>query len=61
MALNLNLDNVAAVREHGSIGLGSRPIAQFAEEATGVHWPMYHGGKRGEIPARKPAAANARR
>jgi formamidase len=64
MALNLNLDNVAAVREHGSIGLGSRPIAQFAEEATGVHWPMYQGGKRGEIPApspaRKPAAAKAR-
>lgn len=58
--LNLNLDNVAAIREHGSIGLGSRPIAQFDAEAIGVHWPMYQGGKRGEIPARTTAAAKAR-
>jgi formamidase len=52
--LNLNLDDVAAVREHGSIGLGSRPIAQFEAEATSVNWPMYQGGARGAIPARKP-------
>ena len=49
MPLVLNLDNVALVREHGSVGLGSRPIAQFEDEAAGVHWPMYEGGKRGEI------------
>lgn len=59
MPIVLNLDNVTGVREHGSVGLGSRPIAQFEAEATGVHWPMYQGGKRGEIPARKPAAAKA--
>ena len=60
MPIVLNLDNVAAVREHGSVGLGSRPIAQFEAEASGVNWPMYQGGKRGEVPARKPAAAKAR-
>lgn len=58
MPIVLNLDNVSMVREHGSIGLGSRPIAQFAEEATGVHWPMYHGGKHGEAaPPRATAKA----
>jgi len=60
MPIVLNLDNVAAVREHGSIGLGSRPIAQFEAEAANVHWPMYQGGKRGELPARKVAAAKPR-
>jgi formamidase len=44
--LNLNLDDVSAVREHGSVGLGSRPIAQFEAEATNVHWPMYDGKPR---------------
>jgi formamidase len=44
--LNLNLEDVAAVREHGSVGLGSRPIAQFEAEATNVHWPMYEGKPR---------------
>ena len=44
--LNLNLDDVTAVREHGSVGLGSRPIAQFEAEATNVHWPMYEGKPR---------------
>jgi formamidase len=44
--LNLNLDDVAAVREHGSVGLGTRPIAQFEAEATNVHWPMYEGKPR---------------
>ena len=60
MPIVLNLDNVAAVREHGSIGLGSRPIAQFEAEAANVHWPMYQGGKRGELPARKVALAKPR-
>jgi len=52
--LNLNLDDVTTVREHGSIGLGSRPIAQFEAEATTVHWPMYQGDARVEMPGRKP-------
>jgi formamidase len=46
--ITLNLDTVAAVRAHGSIGLGSKPGQQFAEEAMAVRWPMYHGGPRGE-------------
>jgi hypothetical protein len=46
--ITLNLDAVAAVRDHGSIGLGTRPMQQFADEATAVRWPMYHGAPRGE-------------
>lgn len=57
--LNLNLDNVAAVREHGSIGLGSRPMAQYAAEASRVRWPMYHGRPRGEMATKEPATAKA--
>jgi hypothetical protein len=59
MPLNLNLDNVAAVREHGSVGLGSRPIAQFEAEAANVRWPMYQGGKRDEPTRPNAVAANA--
>lgn len=47
--LNLNLDNVVAVREHGSVGLGSRPLEQLAKEAANVRWPAYHGVPRGEV------------
>ena len=46
--ITLNLDTVAGVREHGSVGLGTRPMQQFVEEALGVRWPMYHGDPRGE-------------
>lgn len=46
--ITLNLDAVAAVRAHGSVGLGSKPMQQFADEAMAVRWPMYHGTPRGE-------------
>jgi hypothetical protein len=45
--LNLDLDVVAAVREHGSVALGSRPLAQYVTDGTGVRWPMYAGDPRG--------------
>jgi formamidase len=54
--LHLNLDNIAAVREHGSVGLGSRPMAQFEAEAADVNWPMYHGGQRGDPGRPEPVA-----
>jgi hypothetical protein len=46
--ITLNLDAVAAVRAHGSVGLGTKPMQQYAEEAMAVRWPMYHGTPRGE-------------
>ena len=46
--ITLNLDAVAAVRAHGSVGLGTKPMQQFADEAMAVRWPMYHGTPRGE-------------
>jgi formamidase len=46
--INLNLDNVAGVREHGSVGLGSRPLEQFGADGTSIRWPAYHGVPRGE-------------
>lgn len=52
--LNLNLDTVAQVREHGSLGLGTRPIDQFEAEARDLHLPMYHGRKRGEVIPPEP-------
>jgi len=58
--ITLSLDTVAAVRAHGSIGLGSTPLQQFADEATAVRWPMYHGAPRGEGHSGLPAADEAR-
>jgi len=56
--LNLELDQVEAVREHGSVGLGTRPIAQFEAEKTGIRWPMYSGEPRGTGSGqRQPARA----
>jgi len=55
--ITLNLDAVAAVRAHGSVGLGSRPLQQFADEAMAVRWPMYHGIARGEGNSGLPATA----
>jgi predicted amidohydrolase len=57
--LNLNLDNVVAVREHGTSGLGSRPLEQFGVDGRDVRWPAYHGVPRGELgeTARPEAAA----
>jgi hypothetical protein len=50
---------VAAVRAHGSIDLGSKPMQQFADEAMAVRWPMYHGAPRGEGHSGLPAAQDA--
>jgi formamidase len=54
--ITLNLDAVAAVRAHGSVGLGSKPLQQFADEAMAVRWPMYHGTARGEGHSGLPTA-----
>jgi formamidase len=61
--ITLNLDTVAAVRAHGSVGLGTKPMQQFADEALAVRWPMYHGEPRDEGNSGLPAApvAPARR
>jgi formamidase len=61
--ITLNLDTVAGVRAHGSVGLGSKPGQQFAEEAMGIRWPMYHGGRHGEgnsgLGAGEPSARSS--
>ena len=60
--ITLNLDTVAGVRAHGSIGLGTKPVQQFADEAMAVRWPMYNGDPRGEGNSGLPAPeASARR
>ena len=60
LPLNLDLDHVVAVREHGTAGLGSRPIDQFEAEASRIDWPMYNGGRRDQVPPPKKPTAKVR-